>query len=57
MSWKEIDEKLIRRGELLLDVDFLENYQQEVEVMNGGRRAVPSGWPAAISSRRPVAFS
>lgn len=41
MSWKEIDEKLIRRGELLLDVSFLEDYQQEVEAMNRGKTGRP----------------
>ncbi len=41
MGWKEIDERLIRRGELLLDVSFLENYQQEVEAMNRGKTGRP----------------
>ena len=41
MSWKEIDERLIRRGELLLDVSFLETYQQEVEAMNRGKTGRP----------------
>ena len=41
MSWKEIDERLIRRGELLLDVSFLENYQQEMEAMNRGKTGRP----------------
>jgi hypothetical protein len=30
MTWKEIDEKLIKRGELILDLDFLEHHQQEL---------------------------
>ncbi len=34
MDWKEIDEKLIRRGELVLDLDFLEKYEEELEAMN-----------------------
>jgi len=31
MGWKEIDERLIRRGELVLDLDFLEKYEEEEE--------------------------
>jgi hypothetical protein len=34
MTWKEIDEKLIKRGELILDLDFLEHHQQELEAAN-----------------------
>jgi len=37
MDWKEIDEKLIRRGELILDLDFLEKYEEELEEMNRGK--------------------
>jgi len=41
MGWKEIDERLIRRGELLLDVSFLENYQEELEAMNQDKTGRP----------------
>ena len=34
MGWKETDEKLIRRGELILDPKILENPRQELETMN-----------------------
>jgi hypothetical protein len=37
MGWKEIDEGLIRRGELVLDLDFLEKYGEELEEMNRGK--------------------
>lgn len=37
MGWKEIDERLIRRGELVLDLDFLEKYKEELEEMNRGK--------------------
>jgi len=30
-GWKEIDEKLIRRGGLVLDLEFLEGYEEELE--------------------------
>ena len=34
MNWHEIDEKLIRRGELILDPDLLEHHQEELEAAN-----------------------
>ena len=41
MGWKEIDEKLIRRGELLLDLGFLEGIEEELQVMNHGKTGPP----------------
>ena len=34
MGWKAVDERLIRRGELLLSLDFLDGYDDELEAMN-----------------------
>jgi len=34
MDWKSVDERLIRRGEILLSLDFLENYEDELRAMN-----------------------
>jgi transposase len=34
MNWKSIDEKLIKRGELLLSLDFLKEYDNELRIMN-----------------------
>jgi hypothetical protein len=34
MGWKETDERLIRRGELILDPEFLRNRKQELKIMN-----------------------
>ena len=41
MAWKETDERLIRRGELILDPSILENHEQELKTMNKGRRGRP----------------
>ena len=41
MSWKNVDERLIRRGELLLSLDFLEGYGEELEEMNRGKEGRP----------------
>jgi hypothetical protein len=37
MDWKTVDERLIRRGELILDLKFLGNQKKELEKMNEGR--------------------
>jgi IS5 family transposase len=41
MGWRGVDERLIRCGELLLDLDFLEGYDEELESMNGGKEGRP----------------
>lgn len=41
MDWKSVDEGLIRRGELLLSLDFLEKYDEELEAMNRGKEGRP----------------
>jgi hypothetical protein len=33
MNWKETDERLIRRGELILDPSLLESHEQELKTM------------------------
>jgi len=40
-NWKEIDERLIRRGEILLDLEFLKNWDKELEEMNKGKVGAP----------------
>ncbi|MHC1630926.1 MAG: transposase [Methanotrichaceae archaeon] len=34
MNWTSYDEKLIRRGEILFDLDFLDRYNCELDSMN-----------------------
>jgi len=41
MGWKETDERLIKRGELILDLGFLENYKEELKAMNKGKVGPP----------------
>jgi len=41
MNWNGVDERLIRRGELLLSLDFLERYDEELEAMNRGKEGRP----------------
>ena len=37
MDWKAVDERLIRRGELILDLKSLRNHGEELRKMNEGR--------------------
>jgi hypothetical protein len=40
-DWRETDERLIRRGELILELGFVESYQKELETMNQGKEGRP----------------
>jgi len=37
MGWKETDQRLIRRGELIIDTESLKNHRKELKKMNEGR--------------------
>jgi len=41
MDWRLVGERLIRRGELLLSLDFLKGYDFELSVMNDGKVGRP----------------
>ncbi|MBS7635412.1 transposase [Candidatus Bathyarchaeota archaeon] len=41
MDWKAVDERLIRRGEILLSLGFLESYECELMALNRGRVGRP----------------
>jgi len=41
MDWKAVDERLIRRGELLLSLDFLDSYEDELRAVNWGKVGRP----------------
>ena len=36
-NWKEYIEALVRRGEILLDMEFLDNWSKELKIMNRGK--------------------
>jgi len=40
-NWKQIDEKLIRRGMLILDLSFMEGYEEELATLNQGKVGPP----------------
>jgi len=41
VDWDSVDERLIKRGELLLSLDFLERYEDELKSMNRGKEGHP----------------
>jgi len=40
-DWRKTDQRLIRRGELILELSFVENYQNELDAMNHGKEGRP----------------
>ena len=40
-NWRKTDQRLIRRGELILELSFVENYQNELDAMNHGKEGRP----------------
>jgi len=56
MGWKETDEKLIRRGELILDLDLLEKHEEELKTMNNHKRGphfrLPNSYVELLSAVR-----
>ena len=47
-NWKEYNEHLIRRGEILFSLDFLEKWD-EIEKMNKGKRGRPYEYPESFA--------
>jgi len=41
MDWQKIDEKLIRRGKLILDTDLLKHHEEELKAANRGKNGRP----------------
>ncbi len=48
MDWKEYNEKLVRRGELLLDLEFLESWNRDLGVLNRGKEGRPFRYPVGF---------
>ena len=40
-NWRKTDQRLIRRGELILELSFVENYQDELDAMNHAKEGRP----------------
>ena len=50
-NWKEYNEKLVRRGEAYISLDFLESRDEEIRKMNKGKvgRLISIHKPSCIS--------
>jgi len=44
-NWKEYNEKLVRRGELYLSLEFLESWDNELDKMNKDKKGAPFSYP------------
>ena len=49
-NWKEYDESLVRRGELLFDTDFLSGWKDELRKINDGKEGARYRYPSSLMS-------
>ena len=47
-DWKSYNDQLIKRGELLIDLDFVENWEKELGEINRGKRGGPFDCPWSL---------
>ncbi|MFZ0514956.1 MAG: hypothetical protein WAM14_25370 [Candidatus Nitrosopolaris sp.] len=43
--WSSYNETLIKRGEIVLDFDFIDGWYKELETMNDGKKCEPYLYP------------
>lgn len=48
VNWREYNESLVRRGELLFDTDFLSNWRAELREMNRGKEGAKFLYPNSL---------
>jgi Transposase DDE domain len=49
-NWKEYNESLVRRGELLFDTDFLSGWRSELRKINRGKEGARYRYPSSLMS-------
>lgn len=47
-NWVEYNEELVVRGEFLLDLDWVESWNDELDAMNNGKRGAPFEFPESL---------
>jgi len=47
--WREVDERLIRQGTLIIDLDFVRSYHNKLKEVNSNKRGSLTGLPIAMS--------
>lgn len=50
INWSEYNESLVRRGEMLFDSDFLQNWRAELKIMNKGKEGPHYRYPNSLIS-------
>lgn len=50
INWSEYNESLVRRGEMLFDSDFLQNWRAELNLMNKGKEGPHYRYPNSLIS-------
>lgn len=50
INWSEYNESLVRRGEMLFDSDFLQNWRAELKTMNEGKEGPHYRYPNSLIS-------
>lgn len=53
-DWRAYDEELVVRGEFLLDLDWVENWDKELEDMNSGKRGAAYRFPESLIKLQAV---
>ena len=53
-DWKVYNKQLVKRGEFLLDLNFVENWQQELNTMNLGKQGAPYKFPNSLIELQSV---
>ncbi|HIC94823.1 MAG TPA: IS5 family transposase [Anaerolineae bacterium] len=47
-DWKEYNERLVKRGEMYLNFDFLESWAEDVDSLNNGKVGSPFEYPESL---------
>jgi hypothetical protein len=47
-DWSSYNESLVRRGQVLLDFDVIDNWYKELEIMNKGKVGEPYSYPSSF---------
>lgn len=53
-NWSVTNERLVKRGEYLLDTDFVSNWEEELNQMNLGKRGAPYLYPNSLIELQAV---
>lgn len=53
-NWKAVNEMCVRRGEFLLDLEWVQNWHKELEEMNKGKRGAPFEFPKSMIELQAV---